>query len=359
MTRITLEHVRKYFDSRDGISETIRAVDDISFNMPPGEVLAILGPSGCGKSTLLRIIAGLIKPDSGRVLYDGVPLSKIPLENRGIGMVFQSGALMPHWEARRSVGFFLSLRHRENEISARVRRISRITGIGLEQLLERLPRQLSGGERQRVSIARALARDLNILLFDEPFANIDSKLRAEARVELQRLLHEFPATAIYVTHDQMEAIALSRRIAVMHQGRFEQIGTFRQLYDTPINLFIATFFGTPTINLFEGKVQDGRWYGESFGDYPIRDGLPDGMPVTLGIRPHDMYLEPKGIPGVVDHITPLIAEKHQLIEVWLGHERWTLSVPLNQHIEIGTTIYCGLELENAHFFDSKTGLRIG
>ena len=175
-----------------------------------------------------------------------MPLSEIPTWDRGIGMVFQDGALMPHWEAERSVGFFLWLRKREAEVPVRVARIAEITGFGLEKLMKRRPSQLSGGEKQRVAIARALTRDPNVFLFDEPFSSLDAKLRASARVELKRLLREFPVTSIYVTHDQHEAIALAHRIAVMRAGKIEQIGDYQTLYENPLNLFVATFLGTPT-----------------------------------------------------------------------------------------------------------------
>jgi len=359
MTRLTLEHINKRYTQTDGITGPVNAVDNISLNMPTGEVLAILGPSGCGKSTLLRIIAGLIEPDSGRVLYDNTPLKDIPIEDRGIGMVFQEGALIPHWEAKRSVSFFLRLRQRESEVPEKVKQVSKITGIGLDQLLEKRPRQLSGGEKQRVSIARALTRDLRVLLFDEPFANIDGKLRNEARVELKRLLNQFPVTSIYVTHDQTEAIALSKRIAVMREGRFEQVGTYQQLYDTPINVFVATFIGTPTINLFDGYVESDRWYGENFGGFPIRSGLPDKMRVTLGVRPQHVHLVDGGVAGVVDQVTPYLGERYQLLEVWLGKDRWQLTIPLDQQVEVGRTIYCGIDLDYIHYFDTQTGTRIG
>jgi len=359
MTRLTLDHVSKQYPNSDGTSSNIIAADDISLTLPAGEILAILGPSGCGKSTLLRMIAGLIQPDSGQILYDNIVLNDVPMEDRGIGMVFQQGALMPHWEAGRSVSFFLSLRKREHEVPERVQRISKITGIGMNQLMRKQPRQLSGGEKQRVSIARALTRDLRILLFDEPFANIDGPLRTEARVELKRLLNEFPTTAIYVTHDQTEAIALSQRIAVMRNGQFDQIGTYQQLYESPRNLFVATFIGTPTMNIFEGKAQDGQWFGEDFGGFPIRSDLTNGTRIKLGIRPEHMHLKEDGVPGVVDQVVPYLAERYQLVEVWLGKERWQLTVPLNQKIEVGSTIYCGMDYTQAHYFDSESELRIG
>ncbi|MEO0563792.1 MAG: ABC transporter ATP-binding protein, partial [Chloroflexota bacterium] len=185
MTTITVEHVSKsYTDAPGG---PVIALDDVSLRIESGQVLAVLGPSGCGKSTLLKMIAGLEAPDSGRVLYDGVPVMDVDRRERNIGMVFQEGALIPHWEARRSVGLFLALRKRTEEIPSRVHEISAITGFGLDVLMDRRPSMLSGGEKQRVSIARALTRDLDVLLMDEPFANIDAKLRSQARIELKRL----------------------------------------------------------------------------------------------------------------------------------------------------------------------------
>ncbi|MBC7812229.1 MAG: ABC transporter ATP-binding protein [Burkholderiales bacterium] len=370
MTTITLDHISKSFQRETvigvGTADATQAVDNVSLKIISGDVLAVLGPSGCGKSTLLRLIAGLLKPDSGHILYDNVDIEQVPLSERGIGMVFQDNALIPHWEARRSVGFFLSLRRREHEVPERLLRISKITGIGLDQLLARRPSQLSGGEQQRVAIARALARDLRILLFDEPFANIDAKLRTESRGELKRLLNEFPVTAVYVTHDQSEAVALSHRVAVMRAGRLEQVGTYQQLYDNPINVFVATFIGTPTINLFSGKVRGGRWWGENFGGFAIRGDLAEGSAVMLGIRPDGIHLHSKdtaGItPAVVDGVTPFFAERYQLIEVHLAGEHWALTVPYlssEQRISAGETVYCTLDPTNALYFDGETGHRIG
>jgi multiple sugar transport system ATP-binding protein len=359
MVAVTLEHITKRFPRQLGMTDSVTAIDDLSFKIVDGDVLAILGPSGCGKSTLLRIVAGLKKPYNGRVLYDNVPLEDVHIQDRGIGMVFQEGALIPHWEAEKSVSFFLRLRNREHEVPERVQRISSITGIGIDQLLRKFPRQLSGGEKQRVSIARALTRDQKLLLFDEPFANLDAKIRASARVEPKRLLYEFPVTSIYVTHDQIEAVALAKRIAVMRNGKFEQVGPYQLLYDSPVSLFVAEFIGTPTINTFEGRVFDGVWQGDTFGGYKLRSDLSDGMPVTMGIRPQHIYLDHEGEAGVIDTITPYLAERYQLLEVWLGKERWTLNAPLDDTFEIGSTIYCKLDEAYMHFFDSQTGRRIG
>ncbi len=275
-------------------------------------------------------------------------------------MVFQEGALVPHWESRKSVGFFLSLRKREDEIPEKLKEISKITGFGLDTLLGRRPSQLSGGEKQRIGIARALARDKRILLFDEPFANLDAKYRQEARVELKRLLNAFPVTAIYVTHDQVEAVALSHKVAVMRDGLIEQVGTYHQLHENPHNLFVATFIGTPIMNMFMGRVEGGCWYGENFGGFSVRKDLSDGTKVIAGIRPEFVRLAPEeGIYGVVDAVTPFFAEHYQLISVHLSGENWNLTVPLNQSIEIGSTIQCALDPDQLLYFDGKTGARIG
>lgn len=357
MTTVTLEHVSKSFHQD---STKITAIDNVSLKIPSGDVLAILGPSGCGKSTLLRLIAGIFQPDSGRVLYDDDDLQEIPSMNRGIGMVFQEGALVPHWESRKSVGFFLSLRKREAEVPERLKQISKITGIGLEKLLDRFPKQLSGGEQQRIGIARALARDMRVLLFDEPFANLDAKYRTEARVELKRLMNAFPVTSVYVTHDQTEAVALSHRIAVMRDGHIEQMGTYHQLYTNPHNTFVATFIGTPIMNLFEGYVVDGHWRGENFGGFPLRRDLEDGTKVTMGIRPEHIHLVAEnGTLGVVESVTPFFAEHHRLVRVHLAGEVWSLMTPLDHQVEVGSTIQCALQPEEVLFFDTKTGIRIG
>jgi len=358
MTQITLQNITKIFRSEE-TGKKVTALDNVSLRMAHGEMLALIGPSGCGKSTLLRIVAGLVSPDSGSVYYDNLLLNEVPMEDRGIGMVFQEGALMPHWRSRQTISFFYRLRQREREVPERMKRISQITGIGLEKLMERRPRQLSGGEKQRVAVARALTRDLKLLLFDEPFSNLDAKLRSNARIELKRLIHEFPTTALYVTHDQDEAITLSDRIAVMNAGRIEQIGNYDYLYYSPVNLFVAQFFGKPAMNFFEGVIEDGKWYGENFGGYPVRRDFADGHPVVMGLRPQHFFLKEGGVPGVVDMTFTHLPERQRMVTVWLGDERWALLLPLDTPITVGETIYTDLDPTHAHFFDKETGLRIG
>ena len=362
MTRIMVDHVSKSFADTDH-DVPVTALDDIHFRVRSGEILAVLGPSGCGKSTLLRIIAGLTEPDSGQVLYDNTPLHAVPKMERGIGMIFQEGALMPHWESGKSVGFFFSLRQRTEEVPERVREISKITGFGLELLMDRQPKELSGGERQRVAIARALTRDLQVLLMDEPFANIDAKLRTQARVELKRLLNRFPVTSVYVTHDQTEAMALAERIIVMNKGKIEQVGTYQRLYENPINQFVAEFVGTEPINMLSGFVISGKWKGDSFGGFGIRQDLEEGERVLLGIRPeHVRQVDadaPGAVPGTVKEVTPYFAERYQQVTVRGNGETWLMHVPPEVQVAPRDTIHCALETEHILYFDPKTGLRLG
>jgi ABC-type sugar transport system ATPase subunit len=360
MTTITLTHVSKQFERTSGVeSQRIQALDDVNLRISSGTVLAIVGPSGCGKSTLLRIIAGLAQPDSGSVMYDNVALRDVPLRDRGVGMVFQDHALMPHWESGRSVGFFMWLRRRENEVPPRVARISQITGFGLDKLMSKRPAHLSGGEKQRVSIARALTRDPKVFLFDEPFSNLDAKLRTAARVELKRLLHEFPVTSIYVTHDQTEAMSLGHRIAVMREGQIEQVGTYPQLYANPKNLFVATFIGTMGINLFKGYIRDGLWVGENFGGYAIRRDLEEGTAVTMAVRPENIQRGEGGVSAVVDEVTPYYGEHLQLIQVRAGRETFQLTLPIMPLLRPGEPLDCTLDENALLYFDTRTGVRIG
>lgn len=362
MTRITVNHVSKSFADTDN-DVPVTALDDIHFKVQSGETLAVLGPSGCGKSTLLRIIAGLTEPDSGQVLYDNTPLRDVPKMERGIGMIFQEGALMPHWESGKSVGFFLSLRNRTEEVPERVREISRITGFGIELLMDRHPKELSGGEQQRVAIARALTRDLQVLLMDEPFANIDAKLRAQARVELKRLINRFPVTSVYVTHDQTEAMVLARRLIVMNRGKIEQAGTYQQLYENPINRFVAEFIGTEPINMLKGFVISGKWKGDSFGGFGIRQDLEEGERVLLGIRPEHVRRvdadAPDAVPGTVTEVTPFFAERYQQVTVRGNGETWLMHVPPAVQVAPRDTIHCALDPKHILYFDTQTGVRIG
>ncbi|NDJ53365.1 MAG: ABC transporter ATP-binding protein [Chloroflexi bacterium] len=358
MTTINFDHVSKYRESPLHGGQ-IPVVDDVTLKVHTGQIVTILGPSGSGKSTLLRLAAGLIAPDEGRILFDERLLQDIPKSERGVGMVFQGEALAPHWETHRSVGLFFALRHRDEELSPRLERITEITGFGLNQLLARRPGQLSGGERQRIQIARALARDLDILLFDEPFANIDAQQRSQARRELVRLLNEFPTTSLYVTHDQQEAMTIGQRVAVMRQGHLEQIGRYQDLYHTPVNRFVAEFIGQLPINLFEGWSAEGRWNGHSFDGLPFRRDWPKDQPVQMGVRPDSFIVDEDGIEVAVEEITPFFAERFAYAIVSARGESWGLHVPLDKQLRVGDSLRCRPDPERVMFFDPATERRIG
>jgi ABC-type sugar transport system ATPase subunit len=333
-------------------------VQDVSLKISEGGCLALLGPTGCGKTTLLKIIAGLERPDSGQVLYNHIPLEQVPISTRGIGMVFQDYALIPNREAGYSVGFFLRLRHREREVPERVRNVSQITGVGIEHLMGKMPRHLSGGEKQRVAIARAFARDLDLLLLDEPFGSLDAKFRSAARVELKRLLNEYPVTTVLVTHDQQEASSLADGIAVMREGRIVQVGTYDYLYDNPVNRFVAEFIGVPTINLFYGRVEQGLWQGRYFGSFPVPPDVADGTELKLGVRAEHIYVDPQGIPAVVESVMPHYSERFLVLEMRRDDEMWEMKVALDYPVQRGETLRCVVDPAHILYFHPTTDERL-
>ena len=360
MRSVTLQDINKTYLDKNRKLTPVLAINDFNLHIDNGEAVVLLGPSGCGKTTLLRIIAGLEQPDSGTVFYNDRPLESIPLRERGIGMVFQNYVLIPHWESRKTVGFFLRLRDREHEVPAHVETVANITGVDIDRLLGKFPRNLSGGEKQRISIARAFARDLELLLFDEPFANLDAKFRARARVELKRLIQEFNVTLVYVTHDQVEAMSIADRIVVIDAGRIVQSGTYQELLRNPDNLFVAQFLGMPPINTFWGRVNQGEWDGSYMGRARLPARREDGREVIVGIRPQHVHLcdSAVGIPAIVERVTPYYAEKFNLLEVWLRKRRWKIQVSMNQSFAPGDTIHCRLDWNMALFFDAVSGARI-
>lgn len=354
----TAQHPAQQQQSSEPPNHTF-AIDDLSLTIRDGETLAILGPSGCGKTTLLRIIAGLIKPDEGTITWDSVPLHDIPMSERGIGMVFQNYALYPHMPAYDNVGFYDLLRKQPEKIPERIRKIVKIMGVDLHHLLGRKPPTLSGGEQQRVAIARCLARDPKLFLFDEPLSNLDAKLRVETRVQIKRLLQHYRITSVYVTHDQTEAIAFADRIAIMREGKIEQAGTFRMLYDAPKNAFIATFFGTPPMNLFPGYIWGEMWEGCDFTVTPVRPGLLQGQAIQLGIRPEHITLVDDGIPARVEYIEPNFPSQRQVLYLNLAGRVCVASVPISVLVERNAQVHLQFPAEHLYFFDGNSGTRIG
>ena len=268
MAELELAGLSKSFDGRT------RVVDDVSLRVDDGAFLTLLGPSGCGKSTLLRLIAGLETADAGTVRIGGSPVDRLAPSERDVAMVFQSYALYPHLTVFENIAVPLRLRGRgKADVAVRVRATA--ARLGIDGLLERRPRELSGGQRQRVALARALVREPRVFLLDEPLSNLDAQLRERARVELKSLFQSLRATVVYVTHDQVEALTLSDRIAVLRDGRIEQIGSPGEIYDAPATLFVAAFVGSPAINLLPGAI------------------LPGGAD-RIGIRPEDVVIDPDG-----------------------------------------------------------------
>lgn len=274
MAAIRLEHVSRRFGN-------LAAVDDVTVDIRDREVVTVVGPSGCGKSTLLRIIAGLESPTSGGVFVDGQPVNDVPTRLRNIAMVFQSYALYPHMTCYENLALNLRLKKLpSDEVERRVRETART--LEVEDLLEKRPRQLSGGQRQRIALGRALIRNPRAFLFDEPLSNLDALLRERVRHELKELFARVSATVVYVTHDQVEALTLADRVVVLDKGRVQQTGTPEELYRFPTNRFVASFIGSPSMNLFEANFHQGRF---ELGGETIETGLDFSGIADAGIRP--------------------------------------------------------------------------
>lgn len=283
MATVSLERLTKTFDGGSV------AVDDVSLEVADGEFLVLVGPSGCGKTTALRMIAGLEEPTSGRVRIGGRDVTDLAPGARDVAMVFQNYALYPHLTVRENIGFGLRVRRTPRaEMEQKVRAAAELLSIG--ELLGRRPAQLSGGQRQRVALARAIVREPQVFLFDEPLSNLDAQVRAHTRAELVRLHRELGVTMIYVTHDQVEAMTMAERVAVMHRGRVEQLAPPLALYRRPTSLFVASFIGSPSINRFEGRVEGERFIGAVAATVHA----PSIARATLAVRPEHLRLDTLG-----------------------------------------------------------------
>ena len=323
MANVRLEALTKRFD--DGA--VTAAVEGVSLEISDGEFTVVVGPSGCGKTTVLRLIAGLETPSAGRVYIDGKDVTDLPPRDRDIAMVFQNYALYPHLSVRDNIGFGLRMRRVDPvEIAQRVERVSE--SLEISDLRDRKPAQLSGGQRQRVALARAIVREPAVFLFDEPLSNLDAQVRAQTRGELVRLHRRLGTTIIYVTHDQVEAMSMAQRVAVMHRGRIEQVAPPLEVYRAPATLFVASFLGSPTINRFPGRILREGATLLFDGAVRLRVAAPPVEFATLAVRPEhlDLVAPSAGAAGEVSLVEPLGPET--LLHVRLsGGEEATLRLP--------------------------------
>ncbi|HEX2200312.1 MAG TPA: sn-glycerol-3-phosphate ABC transporter ATP-binding protein UgpC [Burkholderiales bacterium] len=342
------------FDSISKSFGSTKVLHGISLDIADGEFMVLVGPSGCGKSTLLRMLAGLEDISGGRISIDARVVNDVESKDRDIAMVFQSYALYPHMTVRENMGFSLRLR-KENArvVGERVDRAAAI--LNLEPYLERYPRELSGGQRQRVAMGRAIVRDPKVFLFDEPLSNLDAKLRVAMRSEIKALHQRLKTTTVYVTHDQVEAMTMADRIAVMNEGRIEQLGGPLELYDRPANLFVAQFIGSPAMNVFDGVYRDGAVDGLG-ARWPCNAKARDGQRVKYGIRPEHLQSGGTGIPAEVVLVEPMGAETE--LRVKLGEQPFTVLTHGRSRAGPGDRVLLAPQAEHAHLFDAASGIRL-
>ncbi|WP_288192337.1 sn-glycerol-3-phosphate ABC transporter ATP-binding protein UgpC [uncultured Phyllobacterium sp.] len=350
MSEIELRNVAKAYGS-------VAILDDISLGMSEGEFVVLVGPSGCGKSTLLRMIAGLEDITSGEITIGGRIVNDIPAKERDIAMVFQSYALYPHMKVADNMSFALKLAGAPKaEISKRVTEAAEI--LGLDKLLDRLPRELSGGQRQRVAMGRAIVRDPRAFLFDEPLSNLDAKLRVKMRGEIKKLHQRLGKTMVYVTHDQTEAMTMADKIVVLNGGKIEQVGAPLELYENPSNLFVAGFIGSPEINLLQGKV-DGRFVRLSDDlllPLPPSIAVPQDTGIIYGVRPQHIYLDGKGFAAEVVLVEP--TGDAQEVRMRLGITDVTMVLHEATPMRTGAQVNVGFDTAKVLLFDNETGNRI-
>jgi multiple sugar transport system ATP-binding protein len=358
MASISLDRVSKYF------AGGVAAVQDVQLEIAHGELLVLVGPSGSGKSTVLRLIAGLDAPTSGRILIDGKDVTPVPPQHRDLAMVFQSYALYPHKTVRENLAFGLQMRHVEAaQIDERVQDVARV--LGIEVLLDRRPSALSGGQRQRVALGRAIVRNPKAFLLDEPLSNLDPVLRIETRAELALLHRRLESTMVYVTHDQEEAMTLGSRIAVMHDGALEQVAAPMDLYDRPVNTFVASFIGSPAMNIWPATIVRAggrlslRVNGFQWDDLAVGD--LDRERVLVGVRPHDVDLAPtdrSDSTGLVEIAEPLGPTTLLHVRVEGSDSRARILVAAKTRVLAGDRIGFRPRRERLHWFDEQSGRRL-
>ena len=353
MADVRIRELSKSFGS-------VKVIHEVGFDIPDGEFVVLVGPSGCGKSTLLRLVAGLEDITSGQISIGDRVVNNLPPSQRDIAMVFQNYALYPHKTVASNMAFALRMRRIDKaEIADRVKRASEI--LGLTPYLNRYPRALSGGQRQRVAMGRAIVRDPQVFLFDEPLSNLDAKLRVQMRTEIRELHQRLKTTTVYVTHDQIEAMTMADRIVVMQAGNIEQIGPPLDLYDRPANTFVAGFIGSPSMNMLDAVVRhrDGRIWVDLEGQTlpaPDMSGLDEGRQVVVGVRPEHLAPGDTGLPCRISVVEPTGAETHIVVH-GLGQE---LTAVLRERGDFrpGQSIHLTAEPSAMHFFDRDSGQRI-
>jgi multiple sugar transport system ATP-binding protein len=346
MAGITIDGVGKVFGKSP-------ALKDISLDIHDGEFMVLLGPSGCGKTTLLRCVAGLEQVNGGRIRIGERDVTDLAPRDRNIAMVFQSYAVFPHMTVGSNIGFGLRMKRRpKDEIARRVHEGAEL--LGLVPFLDRYPAQLSGGQRQRVAVARAVVMDAPVLLMDEPLSNLDALLRLQARADLKRLHREVKRTTIYVTHDQVEAMSMGDRIAVMREGAIEQLGAPMEIYDNPATQFVGGFIGSPPMNFLRGAIRDGAFAGDGF-TVPMSRARADlqGREMVLGVRAEHITIAGDGVPARVMVIEPL--GSHALVTVLVGKTPVKVQAPIDVAVRPDEAINLRFDEATLRWMDAGTG----
>jgi multiple sugar transport system ATP-binding protein len=350
MATVEIRDVKKAFGST-------QILHGVSVDIEDGQFVVLVGPSGCGKSTLLRMLAGLENITGGEIAIGDRVVNKVPPKDRDIAMVFQNYALYPHMTVYQNMAFSMKLAGAPKEVmDQEVQKAARI--LGLEQLLHRFPRQLSGGQRQRVAMGRAIVRNPQVFLFDEPLSNLDAKLRVQMRSEIKDLHQRLKVTTVYVTHDQIEAMTMADKIVVMNHGRIEQAGAPLELYDRPANLFVAGFIGSPAMNMLAGRIMDGSFIDGGGTHWPLPPAYAgrDGAEVVYGIRPEHLRLDPNGIQARIQVVEPTGSETQVTLRIGeisvMGAFRERI---VANH---GDVLAVSPDLPLVHIFDKASGQRI-
>ncbi|MBT2678054.1 sn-glycerol-3-phosphate ABC transporter ATP-binding protein UgpC [Bacillus sp. ISL-35] len=364
MAELKLDNIYKIYDNK------VTAVEDFNLHIEDKEFIVFVGPSGCGKSTTLRMIAGLEEISKGDFYIDGKRVNDVPPKDRDIAMVFQNYALYPHMTVYDNMAFGLKLRKfPKDEIDRRVKEAAKI--LGLEPYLDRKPKALSGGQRQRVALGRAIVRDAKVFLMDEPLSNLDAKLRVQMRAEIAKLHRRLDTTTIYVTHDQTEAMTMATRLVVMKDGIIQQVGAPKEVYENPENVFVGGFIGSPSMNFFTGKLEEGKFTINN-SSIAVPEGKMKvlraqgyvGKDIILGVRPEDLHDEPVFIDAsqgstvkATVEVSELTGAETMIYSQFEGQD-FVARVDSRTDVTPGQVIELAFDMNKVHFFDAETEVRI-